>query len=59
MTPELRALVHDEGLTVVDAFMDCGVTKARQIRHLINTVRQGSVEIGNRTENPMIGIHPQ
>lgn len=52
--PEIRALVHEEGLTVIDAFFDCGVTKARQIRHLIEVVRKGSVEIGNRSNAPLL-----
>lgn len=46
MSPDLRACVHEYGLTVVDAFLDCGVTRPRQIRHLVETVRAGSVEIG-------------
>jgi hypothetical protein len=48
MSPELRGLIHDYGLTIVDAFLQCGVTKPRHIRHLVETVRRGSVEIGNR-----------
>jgi hypothetical protein len=52
MSPELRACVHEYGLTIVDAFVDIGVTKARHIRHLVETVRKGSVEIGNRTGLP-------
>jgi hypothetical protein len=38
MSPELRALVHDYGLNVVKSFLDCGVTKASRIRHLVETV---------------------
>jgi hypothetical protein len=54
MPPELRALVHEYGLTVVDAFTSCGVTKPKQIRHLIEVVRGGSYEIGKRdTQNQM------
>jgi hypothetical protein len=34
----LRELVHDYGLNVVKAFMDCGVGKAERIRHLVETV---------------------
>lgn len=49
---EMRALVHEHGLTVVTAFLDCGVRDPRRIRHLINTVRGGSYEIGNRSEQP-------
>jgi hypothetical protein len=36
--PEVRALVHEYGLNVVGAFLQCGVTSPRQIRHLVNTV---------------------
>lgn len=54
MPPELRALVYEHGLTVVDAFIQCGVTKASRIQHLIKTVRQGSVEIGNRNDAPLL-----
>ena len=46
MSRELRACVHEFGLTVVDAFMQCGVTNPRHIRHLVKTVHEGSVEIG-------------
>lgn len=48
MTPDMRAVVHDYGLTVVDAFVQHGVTNPRIIRHLINTVFAGSVN-GNTT----------
>lgn len=33
-----RELVHDYGFNVVKACMDCGVTKARQIKHIVETV---------------------
>lgn len=35
---ELRTLVHSYGFSIVKAFMDLGVTKARHIRHLVETV---------------------
>lgn len=38
MTPGMRALVHEYGSTVVDAFLDIGVRKERHIRHLVETV---------------------
>lgn len=44
---DLRALVHEEGWTVVHAFICCGVTKANQIRHLIERVREGAGAYGN------------
>lgn len=34
----MRELVQTYGLTVVNAFMDCGVKKPSQIRHLVETV---------------------
>lgn len=57
---EIRAVVHEEGFGVVKAFLDCGITKARQISHLIETVRGGSKEIGKRTEPMQIapGLNP-
>jgi hypothetical protein len=47
--PDVRAIVHEEGWTVVKAFLDAGVRNARQIRHLIRTVREGSEAYGNGT----------
>lgn len=47
MPADLRACVHDFGLTVVDAFLAHGIIKPRIIRHLVKTVREGSVEIGD------------
>jgi hypothetical protein len=38
MSPELRELVHEYGYTVVRAFLDCGVEKPKQIRHLVENV---------------------
>ena len=38
MPPQLRACVHDYGLAVVKACVDLGVSKPRQIRHLVETV---------------------
>lgn len=52
MTMPLRALVHEHGLTIVKAFLDCGVSNPKHIAHLIATVRQGSTEIGNRNHAP-------
>jgi hypothetical protein len=54
MSPALRELVHEHGLTVIDAFLQCGVTEPRRIRHLITTVRAGSAEIGNREGSPAL-----
>lgn len=54
MTPEMRILVHEYGLTVVQSFIDLKVDKPRQILHLIKTVLKGSVEIGDRTMMPKL-----
>jgi hypothetical protein len=40
MPADIRALVHEYGLTIVDAFLSCGVKKARHIRHLVECVRE-------------------
>lgn len=53
MPKDMRELVHEHGLTVVDAFLACGVTKARHMRHLIKTIKQGGYEIGRRGKNYM------
>lgn len=52
--PEVRALIHEHGLTIIKAFLDCGVKKPRHIRHLISAIREGSKEIGDRTAAPML-----
>ena len=36
--PAIRALVHDYGLNVVKAFLDCGVNKPKRIKHLVEIV---------------------
>lgn len=38
MTPEMRELVNEYGYSVVRNFLNCGVTKTKQIRHLVETV---------------------
>jgi N-methylhydantoinase B/oxoprolinase/acetone carboxylase alpha subunit len=35
---DVRALVHEYGLNVVKSIMDCGVTRAARIRHIVETV---------------------
>jgi hypothetical protein len=35
---DVRKLIHEYGLNVVRAFLDIGVKKPNQIRHLIETV---------------------
>ncbi|MQY48209.1 hypothetical protein GAO09_19430 [Rhizobiales bacterium RZME27] len=38
LPPALRELVHDYGFTVVDNFVRMGVTKPKQIKHLVELV---------------------
>lgn len=38
MPVELRKCVHEYGLCVVKAFLDVGLTKPKQIRHLTETI---------------------
>lgn len=49
---DVRAVVHDEGMTIVNAFLACGVRKAKHMRHLIDTVRAGG-RFSNGGENRM------
>lgn len=44
MKPDVRACVHDFGLTIVDACLAHGVTTGRGIRHIVQTVRGGSYQ---------------
>jgi len=38
LAPCLRDLVHEYGLHVVQAFLECGVKKPNHIRHLVEVV---------------------
>lgn len=38
MPEDIRACVHDYGLAVVTAIRNSGVTKAKNIRHIVETV---------------------
>jgi len=38
MPPEMRKLVHDYGLHVVNTFVQSGIKKPRQIAHMVETV---------------------
>ena len=44
MPPEIRACVHEYGLTIVDAMLDLGIKKAKHIRHLVDIVRRESYQ---------------
>lgn len=46
MPKEIRELIHEYGLTVVQAFLDLGVTRPTSIRHLIRQVQTGSNDPG-------------
>jgi len=57
LPPDIRGLVHDYGYPTVKTCMDLGVTKAKHIRHLVETVlnefspTRGSFSIqGRRTQ---------
>lgn len=43
---EVRELIHEFGFTVVTAFLDQKIVKANIIRHLIEQVQRGSVDVG-------------
>ena len=36
--PETRALIHQYGFNVVNSFVQCGVTKPRHIKHLVERI---------------------
>lgn len=38
MPPDVRALVYEYGLNVVNALMECGVKEPRRIKHIVETV---------------------
>lgn len=38
LSPDLRALVHEYGFSIVDNFMRLGVTKPKHIKHLVEIV---------------------
>lgn len=46
--PGLRDCVHEFGLSVVMAFVHCGITKPATIRHLVHVVHMGAREPGNK-----------
>lgn len=56
LPPRLREVVHEHGLAIVKAFIECGVTDPKRINHLVNTVREGSGEVGNRNRSERMKI---
>ncbi len=51
MPQPLRSLVREHGLTVIDAFLQVGVSNTRHIRHILAAVKRGGIETGTRAEN--------
>ena len=57
LPPQLRALVHEFGFSVVKAFLDAGVTKPSSIRHLVHIAWLGAREPGNKRRAPVDGTN--
>ncbi|WP_191085661.1 hypothetical protein [Roseococcus microcysteis] len=51
MPADIRACVHEYGLTVVQAMMEGGVKKAKHMHHIVRVVREGSYQ-GPRDGKP-------
>lgn len=48
MPTELRRVVYEYGLEIVQEFINMGVTAPHKIRHLVNTVRHTDFENGQK-----------
>ena len=48
LSPQLRSIVHEYGLSVVRAYLECGVSSPKRIRHLIHQTYLGAREVSNR-----------
>jgi hypothetical protein len=48
MSPDLRAIVYEHGLEVVQEFLNCGVKFPKTIKHLIDTVLHHDLPNGQR-----------
>ena len=46
MPPDLRLVVYEYGLEIVQEFLNCGIKIPKTIRHLIDTVRHADYESG-------------
>lgn len=57
MPPEIRACVHEHGLTIVDTCMALGIKKAKHINHLVKTIRDQSYQ-GVRDRAPPGALPP-
>jgi hypothetical protein len=59
LQPKMREVVHEYGMSIVKAFMDCGMTNPKQILHIIKTIREGSAEVGERNRSDDMKIEVQ
>jgi len=48
MPRELRLIVYEYGLEIVQEFINCGVTVPSKIKHLVDTVRHADFESGQK-----------
>lgn len=55
MPAGLRACVHEFGFPIVHAFIECGVSDPRQIRHLVGTCWDGPRSFGDRADRERTG----
>ncbi len=53
LPPDLRELVHDYGLHIVNQFVACGVRRPDHIRQLVRSARVGAREPGNERDPGM------
>lgn len=53
LSPDLRELIHEFNWRMVKAFLDAGVTDARQIKHLIRCVVEGAASYSGSNMNPI------
>lgn len=49
LAPEVREIVHEYGWNLVDTFIQHGVTKAKSMKALINSVRTNLIDRADRT----------
>lgn len=54
---DIRALIHEYNYGIVEAFLSCGVSKAKQIRHLIERARGDSASYSNGRFSPCPHCH--
>lgn len=44
MPADIRACVHEYGLSIVQAMLDAGVKKGKHMHHIVKMVREGSFQ---------------